>query len=121
MNIDDIPVSHWQKFTEACFEFGFAASLNRYVLLQKLGDAMSDASEEYICAGWMVGWETTVAIAHADANLDWLDDDCVAEMLPLFRRLGHWVAYEWDEHGSYYVPYLLPRHRMPTTPSEDGE
>lgn len=77
-----------------------------YALEQALGRLMSEASEEYACAGWLGDWAKQM-------SEEWYGDieNSVMHSLSnaisaLHKHLGYWVDFRWnEERGEYYIRY----------------
>lgn len=81
----------------------------RNVLVQALGELMSEASENHWCAGWLIGWEDQCPQMVKDV-LDGIPDIhmSLSEAMPmaiLAALLGHWVEPDLDSVKWCYRPY----------------
>lgn len=78
------------------------AAYNVKLMERRLGELMSEISEDCYCAGWMHGNEYTlwsmIAVpgASRDYGMDAVSEEDLAELKLLSDRLGGWVVW-WDD------------------------
>ena len=95
-------------------------ALTRTHLVQQLGAAMSDVSEDCYYAGWMEGTENAVpqlcqSAMRTGESQPWGHSEVTPAqatvLLDLAKRAGCWA--DLDDEGTAYVPYTPPMGEGP--------